>query len=187
MARINLLPWREELRKERQRQFLTLAGVALGLTVLAMISVHIYFVGVIDYREKRNAYVQNEIRQVEKKIAEIKELETQKEQLVARMRVIERLQRNRPEIVHIFDELVKLTPDGLYLTNMTQKGPLLILEGEAQSNARVSALMRNLDNSEWFDRPELKVIQKQGKEAVKSRKFTLNVLQASATKETEEQ
>ena len=186
MARINLLPWREELRKERQREFVSITAGSLVLTALVMGYVHMHISGMIDTQESRNSFLQKEITQVEAKIREIRDLEKQKQQLIARMRVIERLQRNRPEIVHLFDELVKLTPDGLYLTKVTQKGSTLTISGEAQSNARVSALMRNLDKSKWFGQPALKVIQSKADKAIRSRSFVLTVKQSSGQEKKED-
>jgi type IV pilus assembly protein PilN len=187
MARINLLPWREELRRERQREFLSLGAGALVLTAAVMGYVHLHIAATIDNQQSRNNFLQSEIRNVDKKIAEIKELEKKKEQLIARMRVIEQLQRNRPEIVHLFDELVKLTPDGLYFTSLTQKGSELSIEGKAQSNARVSALIRNLAGSKWFAQPDLKVIQNRDKKEDQLRKFTVVVKQSSGDKPESEE
>lgn len=187
MARINLLPWREEFRRERQREFLSVTAGALVLTAVVMGYVHLHIANMIDNQQSRNTFLQGEIRQVDKKIAEIKALQKKKEQLIARMRVIEQLQRNRPEIVHLFDELVKLTPDGLYLTSLTQKESMLVIEGQAQSNARVSALMRNLEKSKWFAQPDLKVIQNSAKKEMQSRAFTVIVRQSSDKPESEEE
>jgi len=186
MARINLLPWREELRKERQREFISILAGSLVLTGLIMAYVHMHIAGMIEDQQSRNDFLKSQIQQVEAKIKEIKDLQKNKEQLIARMRVIERLQRNRPEIVHLFDELVKLTPDGLYLTGVTQQGSSLNISGEAQSNARVSALMRNLDQSAWFEQPELEVIQNSAGQPIPSRRFRLSVKQSGGQQEEED-
>ena len=147
MPRINLLPWRAELRKQRQREFATLAG----LTVLAMAGVvalaHFQVESWIDSQNARNAFLDQEIAQLDKKIQEIKDLEKEKENLLARMRIVEQLQTSRPEVVHLFTELVQTLPEGAYLTGVAQKERTVTLDGLAQSNARVSSLMRNIDKA----------------------------------------
>ncbi len=179
MARINLLPWREELRNEKKREF----GVAAGGSVLLMAGVvlfgHIQINGMIDHQESRNRYVQQQIKLVESKIREIRDIEKQKQQLIARMRVIERLQRNRPEVVHLFQELVELIPEGLHLSQLTQSESKITMKGQAQSNARVSSFMRALDSSDWFTKPKLDVIQSQSKGVDRTRSFTMQVQQAN--------
>lgn len=179
MARINLLPWREELRKQRQREFVSIAAGSIVLMLLVIFYVHLHINGLIDNQESRNQYLQQNIKQVEAKIKEIKELEKQKEQLIARMKVIEQLQGNRPLVVHLFDEIVKAVPDGLYLTSLEQKQNELIIKGRAQSNARVSAFMRNLDASAWFQQPVLDVIETSKDKQARVRSFTLRVKQLS--------
>ncbi len=180
MAHINLLPWREELRQERKKEFLTVVGgmaiVAAGLVLVA----HVYIGLLIGAQENRNGILKSEIKQVEERIKEISELEKKKEQLIARMRVIEQLQSNRPEVVHLFDEISKTVPEGLYIVSLTQKEHNVTIKGMAQSNARVSAFMRSLEASPWFDEPKLDVISanKSGKENIEnSREFTLHVSQ----------
>ncbi len=181
MAHINLLPWREELRQERKKEFLTVVGgmaiVAAGLVLV----VHVYVGLLIDAQEARNDILKSEIKQVEERIKEISELEKKKEQLIARMRIIEQLQSNRPEVVHLFDEIAKAVPEGLYIESLNQKGRMVTITGMAQSNARVSAFMRSLEASPWFDEPKLSVISAStGKKADvdRSRQFTLQVAQA---------
>lgn len=177
MARINLLPWRAELRKQKQREFVTVIIGFAFLAVLVVVLFHVQISGAIDAQNSRNRYLESEIKLVESQIKEIQNLEKQKQQLVARMKVIEQLQRDRPAIVHLFDELVKAVPDGLYLTSIAQKNTVLSIEGVAESNARVSALMRNLESSPWLENPVLEVIQTDT--ASKSRKFKLRVTQSS--------
>ena len=150
MAHINLLPWREELRREQQRQFFTIMGLSVILMGLIILAVHLRISGMIDHQESRNRFLQTEIKKVEKQIAEIKKIEQEKRRLLARMEVIQELQRNRPEIVHMFDEIARITPEGIYLETMSQSGNKLVLTVVAQSNARVSALMRNIEGSELF-------------------------------------
>lgn len=177
MTRTNLLPWREALRKERKRQFVSVIGGAVFLMLALVGYVHVHVSGMIEHQNQRNSFVENEIAQVEKKIKEIRELETKKKQLLNRMNVIQDLQTRRPMVVHMLDKLVRAIPEGLYLTKLDQKGEQLTLDGLAQSNARVSAFMRNLDESDWFSNPKLEVIQVQEKDGSRSSKFTLQVKQ----------
>ena len=183
MAHINLLPWREELRKQRQREFATIAGGSALLMGLVILYVHMHISGLITAQEGRNTFLKNEITQVEKKIKEIEDLEKKKQQLIARMRIIEQLQQNRPEIVRRFDELVRLVPNGLYLLELKQEGNLITFDGSAQSNARVSAFMRNLDASPLFDDPELEYIEAVKSDMDTSRNFKLRVKQIASQKE----
>lgn len=158
MARINLLPWRENLRKERQREFGMLALTAVVISVAACGGIYLTVEGMIAYQEQRNAYLKSEIAIVDRQIKEISNLEKTKANLIARMNVIQELQTSRPQIVHLFDELVSRTPGGIYLTKLAQKGSAITLMGRAQSNARVSTYMRNIDASEWVGGSNLQVI-----------------------------
>lgn len=175
MARINLLPWRQELRKEQQRQFLTILGL-MGLLVLVGVgAVYAQYSRLIDTQNSRNQYLQQHINMVDKQIKEINDLHAKKERLLARMQIIQKLQRNRPAVVRMFDELVRVMPDGVYLTSFKQQNHNLEMTGVAQSNARVSALMRNIDQSQWLTKPQLVIIQT-GKRSG-SREFTLRAQQ----------
>jgi type IV pilus assembly protein PilN len=185
MARINLLPWREELRKQRQREFISIAAGSIVLMLLVVFYVHLHINGLIDNQDSRNQFLEKNIKQVEAKIKEIKELEKQKQQLIARMKVIEQLQGNRPLVVHLFDEIVKAVPDGLYLANLEQKQSELIIKGRAQSNARVSAFMRNLDASAWFRQPVLDVIEVSKDKKDRTRSFSLHVKAVSEKPDNE--
>ena len=162
MARINLLPWRAERRKQRQKEF----GVMLAFAALAGLAlwflVNSYYNGQISGQEERNAYLQTQISQVDTKIKEIEELDRQKSRLLARKEVIEQLQANRSQMVHLFDSLVRTIPDGVVLTSIKQEGEKLTLEGRSQSNARVSTYMRNLEGSGWMTTPELSIIEATG-------------------------
>ena len=163
MAHINLLPWRENLRKQRKREFyLQLVG-AVVVAVLALVLWHIQVQNQIAYQKNRNAFLKAEIAKVDKKIRQIKSLEKRRAELVARMNVIQELQVSRPQVVHLFDELVKTIPDGAYLDKLWQKGDQVTLEGWAQSNARVSAYMRAIDHSAWIKDADLKIIQSDDK------------------------
>jgi type IV pilus assembly protein PilN len=178
MTRINLLPWRELLRKEREREFYTIAGGAAFIMGLVIIYIHFHMVGVIETQNGRNAFLEKEIAEVESQITDIKRLESEKSQLLARMKVIEELQGQRPQMVHLFDEVVKALPDGVFLTNIKQTGSSVAIEGVAQSNARVSAFMRNIDASHWLAEPKLNVIEAlTGKDNQKGSKFILNIKQ----------
>jgi len=179
MAKINLLPWRQELRKEQQRQFLTMMGLTIILVVVAIIAVHLQYARLIGVQDARNAYLRNHITEVEKQIKEIDELATKKERLLARMEIIQQLQRNRPEIVRLFDELVRIMPEGVHISALKQQARNLQITGIAQSNARVSALMRNIDQSDWLADPTLEVIQS-GKQQ-DEKQFSLRAVQKSAS------
>lgn len=177
MARINLLPWREEARKARQKQFAFVAAGTAVFAALVLVYVHIFINGLIEDQNRRNGFLQEQIRIVDGQIREIKDLEKTKANLLARMKIIQELQRSRPQIVHLFDELVKTIPDGVYLNKITQKGNDLTLEGVAQSNARVSAYMRNVDQSEWLQNPRLEIIQTTGENRDRAASFRLHLKQ----------
>jgi len=165
MAHINLLPWREKLRKQRQREFGFLTLGALLVTVLGMgYWGFIHVQGQIDYQRDRNRFLEREITKVDEQIREIRDLEKTRQKLIARMKVIEDLQVSRPQIVHLFDEMVTVLPDGAFLTQMTQRGRNLVLNGLAQSNARVSTYMRNIDASPWLNDPKLRIIENKDKD-----------------------
>jgi type IV pilus assembly protein PilN len=159
MPRINLLPWRDQERRERRVGFYVALGVAAGLAGVVAFASYLMFGQLIDAQEARNARLRAEIRVVDKQIEEINDLEQQKQNFISRMQIIEKLQRSRPEVVHLFDELVKVMPDGTYLTTVKQSGNSLKLEGIAQSSTRVSTLMRNIADSQWLRDPELEVVE----------------------------
>ena len=178
MATLNLLPWREERRKEQLRQFLTMTGLSVVLMLLVILAVHLHYGRLINAQESRNSFLKNEITVVEKKIREINSLAKEKKRLLARMDVIQQLQRNRPGIVHLFDEMVKTIPEGAYIESLKQTGNQLIIKGNAQSNARISAYMRNIDASPWLTKPSLNIIEKKGRSKKSSgRQFTLKAEQ----------
>jgi type IV pilus assembly protein PilN len=155
MPRINLLPWRVELRQRRKKEFLVaLAGslvVAMGVAYLSKLTVQ----GWTGAQQSRNTILRGEIAELDKQIEEINGLEAQRKRLEARVQVITQLQRSRPEVVHLFDELVNAVPEGVHLTEVVQQGNRIALTGNAQSSTRVSALMRNIDDSEWLRAPGL--------------------------------
>lgn len=158
-TKINLLPWRAELREQRKQDFLKiLAGCALaGLLVFAIWYMAIQ--GLIDYQQMRNQKLQSEISQLDKKVEEINALKKQRAEMIDRMKVIQSLQGTRPLIVHIFDEIVQKQPDGVYFTKIERKDNRIFITGTAESNNRVSSLMRDLNKSEWFENPLLTKVQ----------------------------
>jgi type IV pilus assembly protein PilN len=163
MPRINLLPWREGQRKERKLAFLVALGVAALAAIVTTFAVYLLYDSMISAQERRNTALRAQIKQLDKQIEEINDLESEKQQFISRMEIIEKLQRSRPEIVHVFDQIVKTLPDGVYLTGVQQVGSgavrRLKFEGVAQSSTRVSTFMRNLDASQWLRNPELEVVQ----------------------------
>jgi type IV pilus assembly protein PilN len=159
MARINLLPWREAERRQRKRDFFGTTAAFLALAAVLALAVHVQAERMIDGQQGRNQFLQKEIAALDIKIKKIKELETTKAKLITRMSIIQDLQESRPEVVHLFDELVATVPDGVYLTRVEQTGRSVIVEGQAQSNARVSSLMRNIEASSWLSSPILLLIE----------------------------
>ena len=178
MARINLLPWREELRKQQQQDFMTAIVLGVIVTAIILASVHMHLEGIREYQEQRNKILLDEIAIVDKKIKEIKNIETKKSKLLTKIDLIQNLQESRPEIVHLFDEIAKTAPDGIFITKFKQSGKALTFIGKAQSNARVSAYMRTIDASNWLKAPSLSVIQtKDQKGREKLSDFTLHAVQ----------
>ena len=158
MPRINLLPWREQQRKERKLAFfVSLGGAAIGALLVAFAG-YLLVNSMISGQERRNERLHTEIRSVDRQIEQINDLETQKQRFISRMQVIEKLQRSRSEVVHLFDEVAKTMPDGTYLTSFKQDGKRLKFEGVAQSSTRVSTFMRNISASQWMKDPELEVV-----------------------------
>jgi type IV pilus assembly protein PilN len=179
MARINLLPWRAERRKQRQKEFATMLGLSAVAGVVLWFLVNSYYNGQIDGQNDRNAYLQQQIQQVDAQIKEIDELDKKKAKLLARKQVIEELQANRSQMVHLFDQLVRTIPDGVILTSIKQEGDKLTLEGRSQSNARVSTYMRNLEGSGWMTKPDLSVIEAKEGDPGLPYTFTLSVMLAN--------
>jgi type IV pilus assembly protein PilN len=180
MPRINLLPWRDQQRKERKLAFFVALGAATGAAALATFAAYLLFGSMIDAQEQRNARLRTEIKVLDKQIEEINDLEQQKQRFISRMQVIDKLQRSRPEVVHVLDELVKAMPDGTYLTAVTQTDRRLKLEGVAQSSTRVSTLMRNIAASQWLRDPELEIVETQKDNGLGS-SFVLYANQITAT------
>ena len=159
MPRINLLPHRESKRKERKLKFLVALGVAALAAGVVSFAVYLAYGSMIEAQQHRNTMLRMAIKTLDKQIEEINNLETAKQKFIARMEIIEKLQRSRPEIVHVFDEIVRTLPEGVYLTGVRQNGARLKFEGVAQSSTRVSSFMRNIDGSQWLRNPELEVVQ----------------------------
>lgn len=159
MARINLLPWREQLREERKKEFLTILALivilALGLVFLG----DRFYTGKIDHQNARNKFLQDEIVLLEARIKEIEQLQARRTQLLDRMKIIQDLQGNRPIIVRIFDEMARTLPEGVYFTSVTMRGSTVNIKGGAESNSRVSNLMRQMDASDWMTAPNLTAVR----------------------------
>lgn len=179
MARINLLPWRAELRRQRRLEYLAILGACLGLTILLWAGIHFGYTDRIAYQTERNVFLESETLKLDKQIKEIQALEKEKQRLVARMKAIEGLQSSRPLVVHILDELVSALPDGVNLTEVTQTGTSFEIKGVAESNARVSSFMRNIEKSEWLKDPQLEIIQSADTSGRRVANFTLRLKQNS--------
>lgn len=175
MAHINLLPWREERRKDRQIQFYIALGAGLVFAVVILYLATAFADSLIDEQNQRNAYLQQEISKLDRQIKEIQDLERQRDRLLARMQVIQELQRSRPKIVRVFDSLVRTVPEGIHLDRVERTGTMLSFDGVAQSNARVSVFMRHLDEHPEFGESRLKVIQRTASRDDAIRKFSLEV------------
>jgi type IV pilus assembly protein PilN len=159
MPRINLLPWREGQRKERKLAFLVSLGIAALAAGVTAFAAYLLYGSMIEGQEHRNAELRVQIKTLDKQIEEINSLESEKQKFIARMEIIEKLQRSRPEIVHVFDEIVRTLPEGVYLTAVKQSGNKVKFDGIAQSSTRVSSFMRNIDGSQWLRNPALEVVQ----------------------------
>jgi type IV pilus assembly protein PilN len=180
MPRINLLPWRDEERKERKLKFLVaLGGSAIAACLVAFVG-YLFMDSMVSAQDARNSKLKNEIAELDKQIEKINSLEADKARFIARMEVIEKLQRSRPEIVHVFDEIAKQLPDGVYLTAITQNGTRLKFEGVAQSSTRVSAFMRNIDGSSYLKNPELEIVKTNDDKSVIGAAFILYADQTGA-------
>ena len=173
MPRINLLPWREQERKVRRREFMVALGGAAIAGIIFVLGGKVLYSSWIDSQTAKNNLLKKEIIKLDAQIADIQDLENRKQRLVARMEIIEKLQRKRPEIVHLFDELVKTVPEGIYLTQLKETGKKLEIKGVAQSSTRVSTFMRNIDSSSWMDNPQLQVVETSKASPTGGSSFTL--------------
>lgn len=175
MAKINLLPWRDEQRQEKKKEFFTVLG---GFCILGVLCGYVWVSSVqgsIESQNSRNNLLQKEIDALQKQVAEIKELKERRTQLIERMEVIQGLQGTRPVIVRYFDDLVRTVPDGVYLSKLTRSGDQIGVEGIAESHSRISSLMRNLDESDWFSDPNVSNISIAPNEGEQAQKFTMTV------------
>ncbi|MGN8158915.1 PilN domain-containing protein [Salinisphaera sp. RV14] len=175
-VRINLLDWRAEQREYKRKRFIAqLVGAAVATVIVVGILPVLYYDHLIDAQQARDHYLQQQIATADKQLAEIRELKKTREDLINRMQVIGELQRSRSAIVHYFDQLTATIPDGVYLTGLDEKGATTTLDGVAESNARVSEYMTNLDNSPWFTNPRLIVIKRDDSHGKRRADFTLKV------------
>jgi type IV pilus assembly protein PilN len=179
MARINLLPWREAERKRKQQEFGMMVFAGAVISVLGVVGAHMQIESEINAQAQRNAYLASEIAIVEQQIAEIRDLGKTKASLLARMNIIQELQSSRPQIVHLFDEIVSTLPEGVHLDKIKQSGGKVELSGQAQSNARVSSFMRNIERSEWLGNPRLEFIESKESTGTGLSQFMLTVSQVS--------
>jgi type IV pilus assembly protein PilN len=186
ITQINLLPWREEQRQELKKQFVLMAVMTCVLAAAIVGLIHFQMQSKIGYQLSRNKFMSDEIAKVDEQIKEIKELQKVRRSLIERMEVIQDLQGSRPSIVHLFTEIVSSVPNGVYLQSLEQKGSNLKINGEAESNARVSTYMRNLQSSAWLKDPNLTVIEVEDKTVNRISTFTLTVKQTSPNAAVEE-
>ena len=186
MSRINLLPWRDQYRQEKKQEYFTILGgvfvIAAALAYLWVASVE----GDIEFQNQRNSTLQREIQQLEKQVVEIRELKKRKAELLDRMRVIQGLQGTRPVIVRYFDEMARAIPDGVFVLSLKRTGEKIDITGIAESNNRVSSLMRNLHQSDWFQAPNLTSVAAAPEEGELANKFSMSVRTAVPTSEQEE-
>jgi type IV pilus assembly protein PilN len=174
MANINLLPWREERRQELKREFLVILGGVAVLGVAIIMLTQFFFSNAIDVQQDRNAYLQKHIDELNEQVKEIKELERKRNELLDRMNVISSLQGDRPLIVRIFDELVRTLPDGVFYKSLNRSGSNVKLQGIAESNNRISSLMRRLDGSDWFSSPNLSAVKAEPSYGDQASGFTMS-------------
>lgn len=175
MIRINLLPHRELKRKLRQQQIAVFAGMTCVLGAVIVWSVHSVIAGKIDYQNGRNQYLIGQTAILDKQIAEIRDIKTKTQELIARKGVVETLQTSRSEVVHLLDQLVRLLPDGVHLQSIKQDGHTVNLVGYAQSNAWVSTLMRKIESSEWLESPLLVEIKAVTVNNIRQNEFNLKI------------
>ena len=187
MPRINLLPWRDEQRVQRRNQFYVALGCAFGGAAVLVLFGVLAMDSIIDSQYQRNALLKDEIKSLDSRITDILALEDQKSRLISRMQIIEQLQQSRPEIVHLFDEIVVALPDGVHFKEMKQTGTRIEIKGSAESNTRVSALMRNIDKSEWLSDPDLAVVEVKNTDGTAPRSSEFTVMAKQVTRAGEEE
>ena len=186
MIRINLLPHRQEKRAARKRQMAIAAGIVTGVGLAIALLGHSYLSGRVEKQRDRNAYLTREMATLDKQIEEIKSIKEQTQDLLARKQVVESLQTNRSEAVHLVDQLVRQLPEGMWLKSVKQTGQIVNIIGLAQTNGRISTLMRNLDGSEWLEKPELVEIKATTANNVQASEFSMNVRVKRAAAQTDD-
>ncbi|MEH6557522.1 MAG: PilN domain-containing protein [Oceanicoccus sp.] len=191
MANINLLPWREERRQAQKQSFLVVLGVVAGISLLLVALTHMFVSASIDGQSGRNGYLKKQISELDQQVKEIKELENKRNELLERMKVIQDLQGNRPVIVRVFDEMVRTLPDGVFYEKLVRTKDVIKLQGIAESNQRVSSLMRKVDRSDWFASPNLTAVKEQPKYGEQASEFnmlfSISTPAAAAAAESEEE
>ncbi|MHB1586323.1 MAG: PilN domain-containing protein [Acidiferrobacteraceae bacterium] len=175
MIRVNLLPWREMRRKEEDRELLVIAGGAWAVVAMIVVYAHLHVHALVSNQKERNQFLQQQIALVNAQIGQIATIKKQRANLITRMKIIEKLQQSREQMVHVFDDLVRQIPPGLYLTSIQQAGNVFTIAGVAQSNARVSTFLRHLDHARWFASPNLDVINVVRQNGARVSKFRLLV------------
>lgn len=186
MAKINLRPWREELRAEKQKQFVVMI---LGAAIIAGGVVFLWKSDMdsrIAYQQSRNAYIETATKKLDQQIREIESLKRKRDELLARMKVIQDLQGKRPVIVRVFDELVRTLPDGLFYTELKKGGEKVDIVGMAESNSRISSLMRQFEDSDWFANPNLSNVSAADNQRAGYSQFNLSVQQKTPEPEGED-
>jgi len=175
MIRINLLPWRDLERAERKQEFLTTLGVFCAIAAVLLIPIYLVISQMIATQKELNSILTAEISKLDEQIAEIKKIKQEKNQLLARMNIIQQLQSDRTRMVHIFDELVRIVPDGVHFVSVDKKEAIFTVNGVAESNTSVSQFMRNIDLSDWIMQPVLKQINAESKDGVRMSIFQLEM------------
>jgi len=175
MARINLLPWRDEYRQERKKEFFSVLVLVCILALAAGYAWVAWVNGTIENQNARNAMLKSEIAQLNEQVKEIEQLKKRREELLARMKVIQDLQGTRPLIVRYFDEMVRSVPDGVFFSSLNRAGNTFSMNGITESNNRVSTLMRNLDNSDWYTAPNLKSVVASPQNGEQASRFSMSV------------
>ena len=187
MAKINLLPWREWARERKKNEFLTQLGIVVVFALVLVMGVGVFLEGLIENQQDRNRFVQSRINVMDERISEISKLREEREIMMSRMRVIQELQGNRPVIVHIFDDLVRTLAKGVHYTKINMAGTGLSLDGIAESNNRISSLMRNIESSDWFSSPNLKGIRENSSQGDQASTFQMSAVRVNPRQAAEEQ
>lgn len=185
MANINLLPWREELRQEKQRQFISVLGLIAILGVAFMWSMYTFYENKLENQRERNNFLQSEVRKLDSKIKEIETLEKERQELVERMDLIQNLQKSRPQVVHLFDEIVSTMPEGVNLSAIERKGDDITMHGIAESGPRISNFMRNISTSKWLKKELLDAISSDKESGANRKKFVLKAMVSSPSNDEE--